>query len=295
MNFPYLGETAAIATAMLWGVSVILFRVGGKQISPMAMNLFKNVLGTTLLACTLLLVGASASGEDVYLHAAILFLSGVVGVGIADTLFFQSLGLVGAGWTGIVECLYSPSIILFAFLILGETLTPIQIVGGGLILFSFVLPVFFKSRHDLPFPQLVRGLVVGSISMVLMGISIVVVKPILESHSVIWSTTLRMSGGAISLAVASLFMRNGRKAWAGFRPQPVWKVLIPGSILGAYLTFILWITGFKYAAANVVSLLNQTSTLFIVLFATLFLHEKMTPPKAGAIVLAVVGSLLVLV
>jgi drug/metabolite transporter (DMT)-like permease len=54
----------------------------------------------------------------------------VVGIALSDTFFFQCLNLLGASLTAVVDCLYSPFVILFSFLFLGERLSFRQILGG---------------------------------------------------------------------------------------------------------------------------------------------------------------------
>jgi drug/metabolite transporter (DMT)-like permease len=70
--------------------------------------------------------------------------------------------------------------------------------------------------------------------------------------------------------------------------------MLPGSFLGAYVAILLWVGGMKYATASVASALNQTSNLFIFLFAALFLKERITRAKLAGIVLGVLGVLLVM-
>jgi drug/metabolite transporter (DMT)-like permease len=57
---------------------------------------------------------------------------------------------------------------------------------------------------------------------------------------------------------------------------------------------ILWIAGYKYNDATVTAVLNQTATLFTVLFAALFLKEKLTTKILFATGIAVAGVLLMI-
>jgi drug/metabolite transporter (DMT)-like permease len=49
----------------------------------------------------------------------------------------------------------------------------------------------------------------------------------------------------------------------------------------------------KYTLASVAAALNQTSNIFIFIFAGLILHERITPNRILGIILGVGGSLLV--
>jgi DME family drug/metabolite transporter len=67
-----------------------------------------------------------------------------------------------------------------------------------------------------------------------------------------------------------------------------------GTLFGSYLSIIAWLAGFKYAQAGIAALLNQTSTVFIVVFAWLFLKEPMTRLKVAAMAMAFAGTVIIL-
>jgi drug/metabolite transporter (DMT)-like permease len=56
----------------------------------------------------------------------------------------------------------------------------------------------------------------------------------------------------------------------------------------------LWVAAFKYTSVNSAAILNQTSTIFIVILAAIFLKERFTRRLFIATILAIAGSILVL-
>ena len=58
---------------------------------------------------------------------------------------------------------------------------------------------------------------------------------------------------------------------------------------------VFWLAGFKYADASVAAILNQTSVVFAILLATVFLHEELTRRKLAAVILALIGAVVVTV
>jgi drug/metabolite transporter (DMT)-like permease len=56
---------------------------------------------------------------------------------------------------------------------------------------------------------------------------------------------------------------------------------------------VIWIAGIKYTQASIASALNQTSTIFIFIFAGLILREPITVRRALGIILAFTGAFLV--
>ncbi len=297
MVIPFVGELCALGAAVCWALALVMFKQTGEHVSALALNLFKNVVGLVLLCLTLLVVPvdeqalASATTRDVL----ILAFSGVVGIAIADTLLLEALRLLGVGLISIVECLYSPSVLLFAFLLLAEPLTASHLVGAVLI----IAGVLIASRKQ-PVPgrtprQLVYGVVYGAMSMALMGYGIVIAKPILDGKDfpLIPATTIRLLAGTVLLAVFAVASPSRRRHFAAFRPTSVWRLSVPGSVLGMYLALILWMAGFKFANASIAAILNQTSIIFAIILASLILKEPFTRRRLLATTLAFAGVVVV--
>jgi drug/metabolite transporter (DMT)-like permease len=70
--------------------------------------------------------------------------------------------------------------------------------------------------------------------------------------------------------------------------------MLLGTLFGSYLSLMAWLAGFKYSQAGVAALLNQTSTVLIVLLAAVFLKERLTRVKLVAVALAFTGAAMVL-
>ncbi len=300
-----IGQICALLTAVCWSSSLILFKRSGETLSPVALNLFKNVIGLILMVLTLLIVAAVSGGEldrlaDVSTDDMLLLvLSGFVGIAVADSIFLHSLNLIGVGIQSIVDCVYCLFVILFSWILLADTPTASLYVGAAMILGG----VFICSRHAPPADrtrsQLTAGVLLGVFSIGLMAIGIVVIKPVLDppmmNFPLISATVLRLIGGTVPLLLWAAASRHRRKLFAGFRPGPVWKWAVPGAFLGAYLSMLLWIAGFKYTQAAIAGILNQTSTIFAVLLAAMFLGETLTKRKLLAMSLALGGVVVVTV
>ncbi|MBI4718485.1 MAG: DMT family transporter [Planctomycetes bacterium] len=292
-----IGELCSLGSALVWAFAIVLFKLSGERVTPLALNLFKNFIALTLMVVTLV---ATGDGFDTVAHyplrsKLILMLSGLLGIALADTVFFHSLNLIGVGLTAIVECLYSPFVILFSYLLLTEQLSAVHYIGGGMI----VSAVLVCSKHAAP-PhrsrrQMLVGFALGALAMAMMALGIVLAKPILDGQQfpIIWATTIRLLAGTVVLAVFAAASPQRAEYWSVFRPAPVWKTSVPAAILGTYVSMILWVAGFKYAKAGVAGILNQTCTVFAIVLATLLLKEAFTARKLLALFLALGGVMLV--
>lgn len=294
MSSEQLGPAYALLTAVTWAIAVVLFKKSGHFIAPFALNLLKNAIGLLLILLSMLFSGTSH--HDASLTDCLMLLaSGALGIGIADTLLFTGLNLTGATHQAIVETIYSPAVVVLSFVMLGERLSGQELVGGLLIVSAVLLASLRPDERLLPRETLLKGFLLGTTSMLLMAFAIVWVKPVLERHDVLFSTGLRLTGGLLSLALLGVSTSARRKASvAAFKPQAAWRYAVPGAFLGTYLSLLFWIAAFKYSSAGVAALLNQTSTLFIVILAAIFLREPLTGRVLLAVGLALTGSVVVL-
>ena len=299
-----LGDGYSLAAAVTWAVALVLFKYSGERVSPLALNLFKCAVGLVFLGLTLVVIElfpATFAGERYVVvaerplkHIVILCISGVIGIALADTLFFHALNRLGVGLTSIIDCTYSPFVLFFSWLMLTEELTWVHLIGTALV----VSGVAVSTRHDPPPGRTPRdiltGMLAGVTALGCMGFGIVLAKPTLEDFPLIWASTIRLAAGTIALAAFCLLLTKEKRPFAVFRPSRAWKTAIPGAFLGTYLAYVFWVGGFKYAHPAVSAILNQTSVIFAIILATVIVREPLTKRKMLAVSLGVLGILVVL-
>lgn len=292
MTSAQLGELMAVGSAILWGAAVILFRVSGKRIVPLGLNLFKNGLGLFLFVLTMLLAGQAFLPSLPWQEYAILLASGLLGVAVSDTLFFYSLNLLGAGPASIVSCLYSPFIISLSMAFLGERLNTRQVIGVLCVLLAVVLIGYEKREKSVPGKVLFLGIALGALAQLSTAVGIVIMKPLLGHVPVLWATAMRLAAAIPALVLILAVHPKRKEIIAPLLDKKNWAVLVPATVLGAYLSIMVWMGGLKYTQASVVAALSQTNAAFAFILAAVFLKERVTAPKIAAVVLTLLGALL---
>ncbi|MCP9849836.1 DMT family transporter [Cyanobium sp. Morenito 9A2] len=130
-----LGALAALAAALCWTLSTSLWRRLPTSLGPAQLNLLKNLLALALLGPVLgLLPGAVP--PSVLLPLA---LSGVVGIGLGDSLFFAALRRLGTRRTLTLDAGGPALTALVGVLALAEVPRPGQWLGIGLISLAVLL------------------------------------------------------------------------------------------------------------------------------------------------------------
>ena len=117
-------------------------------------------------------------------------------------------------------------------------------------------------------------------------------KLILDKYNLIAITFYRFTIGQ-GLLILYLVVFQRKKVKFGLQGIHRFPLHIIGVILGPMGATLFWVAGFKYAKAGLVAVLNQTSTVFIFLFAWLLLKEPITRYKLASIGFAFVGVVLI--
>lgn len=290
-----LGSIFALTSALLWAGAVILFKKSGEVFSPATLNIYKSLVALILIAITMLILNIPFFPDKPMADWILLAASGFFGITLADLFFFMSLNRLGASLVAVVECLYLPSVIIFSFVLLGESLSTGAIIGGILVLIAVVVGTMKKKTKPgdlLPAKVSWSGIIIGCLGMVFMALGIVMIKTLLEQTDIFWATFVRVVAGTVSLFVMVLCHPKRKQYLAELKFSRAWFTALPASVAGNYLALLCWMAGMKYTTASRAAILNQMSTIFIFILAAIFLKEKITTQKSIAIILALAGACL---
>ena len=288
------GEFFALSSALVWALAVILFRRSGETLPAFELNLFKNTFGLVLMVPTILLIEGLGWPGYSWNELILVFLSGVLGIAVADTWYLKALNTMGASRTGIVSSLFSPFVIFLSAIFLGERLVSWQWLGFVLVMSGVLLVTWRSRRSAVNTTDVKKGVMYGIGAVFMMAVGVVMVKDILEARSFLWTVELRIIGGMFGLLVYLALSRQWKNVKSNFsRPQP-WGTITFASFLGAYFALILWLLGYKLIDASVASVLNETNVAFIVFLAWLMLGEQINRRKLAGLGLTLGGVIIMM-
>lgn len=288
-----LGETFALASAVSWAVAVVLLRKSGETLPAFELNLFKVVLGWVLMLPTAMLVEGLLIPAFTGVEWLLVITSGFIGIAVADTWYLRALNLMGASRTGITGTLLSPFIIVLSVLFLDERLHGWQYAGLALVLAGVFLVNWRVHSSEIDAADLRQGLIYGVSAVFAMAVGVVMVKRILEVHPFFWTVQWRLAGGAAGMLVYTFLRHKWPAVRVSFRKEQPWFMVTTAALLGTYICMILWLAGYKYTTASIASMLNESTSAFIVFFAWLFLKEPMDIRKVIGLVLTLCGVVVV--
>jgi drug/metabolite transporter (DMT)-like permease len=301
-TIPYLGEICSLLSAVFWALAIIIFKKIGDRVSPMVINPVKSTIGLLLFILTYIILGIPLTPNTQFSNIDLITLaiSGIIGIGIADIIFLHSLNILGAGISAIVDTVYSPFVIFFAFIILGESLTAIQLFGGVLIIGSVLYTSTKIQNIPVNRKRFKQGVLYGVGSIAMMALGIVMIKPILNTVSnqprlQMWIAGYRLISGVLVSGSIMLYANQKENILGALRDRTLWLPLMVSSVLATYLGIAMWVMGMSMTTASISSILNQTATIFIMIFAWVFLGEPLTKRRILSIIVAMFGAYLVFI
>lgn len=286
----YQGELAALSAALLWALASVIYGQIGRRISPLGLNLSKGVIAIAMLGLTLAVWG-DAVPQISTSHTWLLMLSGVVGIGLGDTAYFETIQHLGARRALLLEALAPPITGVLALMFLDEVLPAIAWLGIVLT----ILGVAWVISERLPnqpagSTNLDRGISFGLLAALAQAVGAVLSRAALAGTNVnpLWGALLRLVAGVLVLLLWGLIRRQIRQWLKGLHSKRVLGALVLAAFVGTYLGIWLQQVGLKYAAAGIAQTLIATSPLFVLPIAA-WMGEAISLRAVLGVLIAISG------
>lgn len=287
----FSGELAAISAALFWAISSFVFRKLGKSIRPTELNLIKGVGAILLLLMMSLFLKESPTALTPF-ALMLLLVSGALGIGFGDTMYFEALNSIGPRRTLLISILAPPMTVVLAILFLGERINPLGWLGVLITLFGVAWVILGNPNKEEPQKVVRMGVFFAFLSALAQAIGSVMSRWALTQTpvSAVQSAILRLVAGIAFLAVWMLIGRQKPAEWLKETKNNagMFGILALGILLGAFLPLWLQQISFKNTEVGIAQTLLATSPLFVLLIAALR-KEKLAAREIIGMVIAVAG------
>ena len=289
----YTGEIAALTTAFCWAIAARMFQLLGAYYSPLALNFWKGALAALVLVIVTIINPLNV--ELTHLAIVWLVVSGIIGIGMGDTFFFQALNRIGDSQSILVAETLAPIFTaLFAMAWINEWLTWQQWLGVALVLVSVDVIIKLQKRADVKLFS-ISGYIFAALAAVCQAVGAVISRDILTSTGIdaANASLFRLLGGMISIVVVMIVLKRSFKPKRALGKNGV--VLLAGAtLLGTFAALFLQMIAFAHTKAAIVQTLFATSVVLSLIVAKV-LGERVNRKTFGWSLLALVGvSVLIL-
>lgn len=283
-----IGIFIAAMSAASWAMGTILFERIGAKMAAASLTFFKSLFSLCFMALLMTVFGWEIpSGRQLFLLA----LSGIVGISIGDTLFFDSLQCLGAKVQILYFIMGQVVTIFLSYLILGEVLTVVQYIGSIIILAGVLTVIVGKQDEH---PNKLKGVIEGFLSMVCYSISIIVVKHVVDEVSAVTVTFYRMMFSAVFVLVGG-FVGGHLREWAKpLRDTKLLALFLVNVVIVTYGGFLMSVLALKYLDVAIASIIATTEPVFGFVFVYLLYKDKPRVREVAGAVVALCGVFLMI-
>jgi len=284
------GELAALAAAFIWAGASVIYSGMGRQISPLMLNLVKGLVALALLVLTLVLWGELFPVVPLT-SVGLLLLSGAIGIGLGDTVYFMSLNSLGARRSLVLESLAPPMAALLALTCLQETLSPWS--WGGILLTVSGVTWVVAERMPVEFHAPIApmwGVLFGMLAALAQATGVVLSRAALAGSDIdpLWSTCIRLAAGTLVLLIWLGLQRRSLRELAPLGSPRLLLLVSLTAFASTYVAIWLQQIAIKYAPAGIAQSLSATSPLFVLPMA-IALGEKVSLRAILGVLVAIVG------
>lgn len=288
----YLGEIAAIGTAICWTFNVMAFEAAGKKVGSLSVNYIRFLIAFPLLTLTALLTRGVALPVDATTPAWFyLSLSGLIGFVLGDIFLFQALVEIGSRISLLIKSLGPPLAALAGFLIMGESISSLGLMGILITMIGVSLVILSRSPQEkkVKFNRPLRGIMFALLGAVGQALGLVFSKLGMGSYNPLAASQIRMIAAFIAFSILITFGKKWPEIRAAFRDRKAIGNIAIGAVLGPFIGVTLSLVALQYAPAGVVSSLTSMSPILIIPFSIAIFKEKVLPKEILGALISIIG------
>ena len=285
-----IGGLFALGAGACWATASILFGKLGKSVSSLAMNFGKGLVGLACLGIAVGVAGFHGASGQAWLY---LSLSGLVGITLGDTVFFDTLRRLGPRRTLLMTTLIPVLVAIMSFALLDERLSGQAWLGAAITVAGVSWTMWERLPEGEDTGSWRAGIGYGLITVLTCAVAAILSKLGVQGVRPLDATLIRLLAGTGGLLALGLFRRQ---VWAWVTPFPAPRqlgALVAAAVVGTFVGIWFSMASFAYTSATVATILSATDPIFVLPLAALFMGEKLRPrPVLGAFVALLGVSLL---
>jgi drug/metabolite transporter (DMT)-like permease len=288
---PLLGELSALLTACCWSGSSLAFAAATRRAGVFQVNTTRLILALTYL---LLLIGAAQLSLKLSTtQIAYLSLSGIIGLALGDSFLFRAYQEIGARVTMLIMSLAPAIAAVLAYVLLGETLSALGVLGIVITMVGIGVVVLERSRTSssaMSYPML--GIVLALLAATGQGAGLVFVKMAFREGEVngFVATAVRIAASLVLLLPVAAATRRYESPVTMFaRDRKAFYLTATGSVLGPFLGITFSLIAIEHTKIGIAATIMATVPILMLPLVRFLYKEQLTWRAIVGALVTVVG------
>lgn len=237
---------AALGAALCWAWSAIISANPAAALGSVAFVRIRMTMVFFMLAAWLAVSGGWRALETAHIGPAII--SGLVGILLGDAALFSTMNRVGPRRAGILFASHAVFSVILGWLVLGERLGGLTLLGIAIALLGVVLAILYgKRREDTHAWEAVKGpfwvgAAFGLFAGICQAVGSLVIRPVMEAGvDPIAIALVRVGIAATGLTIATLLRLPGTASATKLTPSLIGQIALSGfAAMGVGMTLVLF-------------------------------------------------------
>lgn len=291
----HYGELAALATAVFWTVTALSFEFASKRVGSLAVNMIRLTLAFLVLGLFNLILRGMFLPLDASLHAWIwLGLSGLVGLVLGDYFLFKAYAVMPSRIAMLIMTAVPPLTAIIGWLLLGEKMLPLHILGMFLTMIGIFLAIFSKPENGqkikLSYPA--KGILFALIGAVGQAGGLVLSKYGMGEYNAFAASHIRLIVGMLGYALIILVLRKGMLINRAIHDAKGMRAIMLGSFFGPFLGISFSLLSVKYTDTGIAATIMAIVPILIIPPSVVLFKEKFTCLEIAGAFISVAGVVL---
>ncbi len=288
----YVGELAALATALFWTVTAVAFEAAGKRVGSLSLNLIRLCLGFVFLTLFLMLFRGRALPLDATFHQWFwLSLSGIIGLTLGDFLLFRAFILIGSRMSMLIMASVPPLTALLGWLVMGETLTPTNYLGMALVIGGISMVILERNpeQKHVKFSRPLSGILMALGGAMGQAVGLVLSKYGMGDYDAFAATQIRIIAGTAGFCVIITSTGLWYRIGSALKDKKAVANISLGAMFGPFLGVSFSLIAVQYTATGIAATIMSVVPVLIIPPSVILFKEKLTLREVAGSFVAVAG------
>lgn len=288
----HLGELAAFSTAVCWTITGISFELAGRKVGSFAVNLIRMLIALVLMTAFNAVTRGLPLPTDATANAWFwLSISGLIGFVLGDLFLFQAYVLIGTRISMLVMASVPPLTAILGYLIFGEQLTFMSLLGMFITVGGIGLVIFIRGDNSqkIQLSHSLKGLTYAFIGALGQAVGLITSKLGMGTYNAFAATQIRIIAGIAGFLVLYALSNRWLEATQALKDRTAMWFILLGSVFGPFLGVSLSLLSLQYTKAAIASTIMSILPVLVIPASILVFKEKVTFREVFGAFVTVVG------
>jgi len=298
----HLGEIFALATAVSWTATALVFQQATRKVGSLTVNVLRLIIAFVFFGIISLLIRGEFIPTDASAHAWVwLSISGLIGFVFGDYCLLKSFIYISARVSMLIMSISPLFAALISWVALGETMDLLAMLAMSITLGGIAIVVMKKEKKDIELPNGINGLKFSFSKKGLLyafggatgqAVGLVLSKYGMGEYDAFAATHIRVIAGGVGLILVVFFTKRWGRVFQTLLHKKTMMYIGIGSFCGPFIGVYLSLLSIKYTTIGAASTIMAIMPVMIIPPAMVLYKEKVTIREIMGAFIAVGGVML---